>query len=385
MKLSTDRIRVSHQGTLPRPKALQDLFQAGSSAEADFKGQLPGAVAEAVKRQADIGIDMVNDGEFSKRGGFNQYVVSRLKGLETREIEPRGPGHGRSVTARDEKDFPGAFAAGVGTFRRTAGTNIVARIYCTGPLEYVGLEQTKEDIANLKAAVQGKDVEAYLPAIAPGTVEHWLWNEHYKSDEEFLFAVADAMHQEYKAITDAGLILQIDNPDLPDGWQIYPELSVADYRKYADLRVEALNRALKGIPEEQVRLHVCWGSGHGPHKNDIPLDDIIDIIMKVPAQAYSIEASNPRHEHEWRTFEKVKIPEGKILMPGVIGHVSDIVEHPRLIADRLVRYAKLVGREHVAAGTDCGIGSRVGHGEIAWAKLEAMVEGARIASKELWG
>ena len=384
MKLSTDRIRVSHQGTLPRPAKLQELFVAGESAEAEFQQQLPAAVAEAVKRQAQIGIDMVNDGEYSKRGGFNQYVVSRLNGLETREIEPRGPGSMRSVTGRDEKDFPGAFAAGVGTFRRAAGTNIVARIYCTGPIEYVGLEQTRQDIANLKAAVPGLDVEAYLPAIAPGTIEHWLWNEHYASDEDFLFAVADAMHEEYKAITDAGLILQIDNPDLPDGWQIYPEMSVAQYREYADLRVEALNRALRGIPEEQVRLHVCWGSGHGPHLNDIPLAEIIDLIMKVPAQCYSIEASNPRHEHEWRVFEKVKVPDGKMIMPGVVGHVSDIVEHPRLVADRLIRYAKLVGREKVAAGTDCGIGSRVGHGEIAWAKLEALVEGARLASQELW-
>ncbi|HLG69981.1 MAG TPA: cobalamin-independent methionine synthase II family protein [Chloroflexota bacterium] len=384
MKLSTDRIRVSHQGTLPRPAKLQELFVAGESAEAEFQQQLPAAVAEAVKRQAQIGIDMVNDGEYSKRGGFNQYVVSRLNGLETREIEPRGPGSMRSVTGRDEKDFPGAFAAGVGTFRRAAGTNIVARIYCTGPIEYVGLEQTRQDIANLKAAVPGLDVEAYLPAIAPGTIEHWLWNEHYASDEDFLFAVADAMHEEYKAITDAGLILQIDNPDLPDGWQIYPEMSVAQYREYADLRVEALNRALRGIPEEQVRLHVCWGSGHGPHLNDIPLAEIIDLIMKVPAQCYSIEASNPRHEHEWRVFEKVKVPDGKMIMPGVVGHVSDIVEHPRVVADRLIRYAKLIGREKVAAGTDCGIGSRVGHGEIAWAKLEALVEGARLASQELW-
>jgi len=384
MKRSTDRILVSHQGTLPRPADLQELFNAGLSAEAEFTRRLPSAVAEAVKRQVDIGIDMVNDGEYSKRGGFNQYVVSRLSGLQTREIEPRGPGHGRSVTARDERDFPGAFAAGVGTFRRTAGTNIIARIYCTGPVEYVGLDQTRSDIANLKAAVQGHNIEAYLPAIAPGTVEHWLWNEHYPNDEAFLFAVADAMHQEYQAITDAGLILQIDNPDLPDGWQIYPELSVADYRKYAELRVEALNRALRGIPQEQVRLHVCWGSGHGPHKNDIPLDDIVDIIFKVPAQCYSIEASNPRHEHEWRVFEKAKLPQGTMLMPGVVGHVTDIVEHPQLIAERLIRYANLVGRENVQAGTDCGIGSRVGHGEIAWAKLEALVEGARLASQALW-
>ncbi|MFI5269630.1 MAG: epoxyalkane--coenzyme M transferase, partial [Chloroflexota bacterium] len=200
----------------------------------------------------------------------------------------------------------------------------------------------------------------------------------------FLFAIAEAMHEEFKAITDAGLILQIDDPDLPDGWQIYPEMTVGDYRNYAELRVEALNHALRGIPEEQVRLHVCWGSGHGPHTNDIPLKHIVDLIFKVHAQCYSIEASNPRHDHEWRVFETVKLPEGKMLMPGVVGHVTNLIEHPQLVADRLVRYAKLVGRENVQAGTDCGLGHRVGHGEIAWAKLEALAEGARLASQELW-
>jgi 5-methyltetrahydropteroyltriglutamate--homocysteine methyltransferase len=193
------------------------------------------------------------------------------------------------------------------------------------------------------------------------------------------------MHEEYKLITDSGLSLQIDDPDLPDGWQMFPEMSVADYRAYAERRVEALNYALAGVPQEQVRLHVCWGSGHGPHANDIPLEDIVDLVLKVNAQVYSIEAANPRHDHEWRVWKHVQLPDGKSLMPGVVGHATDIIEHPRLVADRLVRYAGLVGKDNVIAGTDCGIGSRVWNAEIAWAKLHAMAEGAQLASQELWG
>jgi 5-methyltetrahydropteroyltriglutamate--homocysteine methyltransferase len=193
------------------------------------------------------------------------------------------------------------------------------------------------------------------------------------------------MHEEYRLIADAGLNLQIDDPDLPDGWQMFPEMSVDDYRRYARVRVEALNHALRGIPEEQVRLHICWGSGHGPHKNDLPLEHLVDLVLEVHAQVYSIEAANPRHAHEWRVWQHVKLPQGKSLMPGVAGHATDIIEHPRLVADRLVRYAGLVGKENVVAGTDCGVGSRVWNAEIAWAKFEALVEGARLASAELWG
>jgi 5-methyltetrahydropteroyltriglutamate--homocysteine methyltransferase len=200
-----------------------------------------------------------------------------------------------------------------------------------------------------------------------------------------LHGIADAMREEYRAIVEAGFLLQIDDPDLPDGWQMYPDMSVAEYRHYAELRVEALNYALSGIPREKIRLHVCWGSFHGPHENDIPLRDIVDIVFKVRAASYSIEASNPRHEHEWRVFENVRLPEGAVLIPGVVGHCTDFIEHPELVAERLVRYAKLVGRERVMAGTDCGLGPRVGHAKIAWAKLEALVEGARLASRELWG
>ena len=237
----------------------------------------------------------------------------------------------------------------------------------------------------MKAALAGIDgVEAFLPAVAPGTIEHWMENEYYQTDEEFLNAIADAMHEEYKAITDAGFLLQIDDPDLADAWQIHPEMSVPEYRKFAELRIEALNYALRDIPEESVRFHMCWGSYHGPHIYDIPLKDIVDLILKVKAQAYSIEASNPRHDHEWGVFEDVKLDDGKILIPGVTGHASDFVEHPELVAQRLVRYATLVGRESVIAGTDCGLGTRVGHPDIAWAKFEAMAEGARLATQELW-
>jgi 5-methyltetrahydropteroyltriglutamate--homocysteine methyltransferase len=373
MRRSTHRILVSHAGTTPRPSNTTDL---------------PAAVKEVVRKQAEVGIDVVNDGELSK-SNFTNYVRDRLGGIQpadkAAELSPR------NINARDLREFPEFFRSGGGGFGRnrpgagTAAVTFPAPMVVTGPITYVGESTVQSDIANLKAAVEGMDVEPFLPAVAPGTIEHWLYNQHYATDEEFLFALADAMHNEYKAVTDAGLNLQIDDPDLPDGWQMFPEMSVDDYRKYASVRVDAINHALRDVPEEQVRLHVCWGSGLGPHKNDIDLRDIIDIILRVKASVYSIEAANPRHQHEWRVWQDFALPEGKSLMPGVIGHATDIVEHPRLVADRLIQYAGLVGKEKVIAGTDCGVGSRVWNGEIAWAKFAAMAEGARIASKELFG
>jgi 5-methyltetrahydropteroyltriglutamate--homocysteine methyltransferase len=350
--------------------------------------RLPSAVGEVVRRQAVVGIDVVNDGELSKLN-FSHYARERLGGLE----QPTGGaahGSARNIVARDARDYPEFHALGGGRMRRAGtpvlpGSNVNPTVICTAPLQYVGKATTDRDISNFKAALQGLDVEGFLPAIAPGTIEHWLFNEYYKSDEEFLFAIADVMHEEYRAISDAGLNLQIDDPDLPDGWQMFPEMSIDEYRRYAMLRVEALNHALRDIPEERIRLHVCWGSGHGPHQNDIPLEHIVDLILSVKAQVYSVEAANPRHDHEWRVWQQVKLPEGKSLMPGVVGHATDIIEHPRLVADRLVRYAEVVGKENVIAGTDCGVGSRVFNGEIAWGKFAAMVEGARIATRELWG
>jgi 5-methyltetrahydropteroyltriglutamate--homocysteine methyltransferase len=393
MKRSTDRILVSHAGALPAPSDLQSMVAERPVPKDKISERLPSAVADVVKQQVGIGVDVVNDGELSKRqdggGGFSYYAMQRLGGLETREFSAEdSPANSRNITGRDAIEFPGFHQAVFGyrqqvvpQVRRATRPALLA----VEQLKYIGQADVESDIANLKAAMTGTDVEGYLPAIAPGTIEHWLFNEHYASDEEFLFGIADAMHDEYKAITDAGLILQIDDPDLPDGWQMFPNMTVPEYRSYAKLRVEALNHALRDCPRELVRLHVCWGSGHGPHVNDIPLEDIVDVVLETKAEMLSIEAANPRHDHEWRVWEKTPLPEGMSLMPGVAGHSTDIVEHPRLIADRLIRYAGLVGKENVIAGTDCGIGTRVAHPEIAWGKLAAMVEGAKLATSELWG
>jgi 5-methyltetrahydropteroyltriglutamate--homocysteine methyltransferase len=338
---------------------------------------LSAAVADVVRKQADMGIDIVNDGEFSKVRGFSEYVRERLGGLGPNPSQRK-----LSVLSRDARDFPG-FIAQKFPGQMNFGTATGAE--CVAPLTYTGAAITQTDIANLKAAMKGVNAEAYLPSIAPGTVEHWLTNKHYRTTEEFLYGIADAMSHEYKAITDAGFILQIDDPDLADGWQMYPDMTVAEYRKYATLRVDALNHALKNIPEEKIRLHICWGSFHGPHKNDLPFSDFIDIFLRGRAGSYSFEFANVRHEHEWRVWEGVKLPEGKTVMPGVVGHATDIIEHPRLVADRLIQFAKLVGKENVIAGTDCGLSARLSHAELSWAKLDAMVEGACIATRELWG
>jgi 5-methyltetrahydropteroyltriglutamate--homocysteine methyltransferase len=404
MKRSTNRIIVSHAGVLPRPNDLREMMAPGR--EADFHKRLPSAVKEIVDQQIKTGFDVINDGEFGKVGGFSGYPRQRLSGLELREFKPgEGPAP-HDVQGRDRRDFPefgklgfparaggppslgftqagGAIAGGGGTLAGTGPNRVM--VYCVGPIKYIGQEFYKEDIANLKAAMQGvSGVEGYLPAVAPGTMEHWLYNEYYKTDEEFLFAIADAMAEEYKAITDAGFILQIDDPDLPDGWQMYPDMSVPEYHKYADLRVEALNHALKDVPRELIRFHTCWGSQHGPHMDDIPLKEIIDLIFKIKAECYSVEAANPQHDADFHVFETVKLPDGASYMPGVVSHVSNTIEHPQVVADRLIRYANLMGRENVIAGTDCGMGSRVGHPEVCWAKFNAMVEGSRIATKALF-
>src|SRR6195256_2515565 len=314
MRRSTHRILVSHAGTTPRPADMTDL---------------PAAVREVVKKQAEVGIDIVNDGELSK-SNFTNYVRDRLGGIEPADAGTLARGlPPRNINARDLREFPEFFGSGGGGFGRgRAGAAIGGfppPMIVSSPITYVGEQTAKTDVANLKAAMQsiGSDVEAFLPAVAPGTVEHWLYNQYYRTDEEFLFALAEAMGKEYKAITDAGLNLQIDDPDLPDGWQMFPEMSVADYRKYAALRVEAINHALRDVPEEQVRLHVCWGSGLGPHKNDIDLGDIIDIILRVRAQVYSIEAANPRHQHEWRVWEGGKLPSGKAFLPCGVKQAPD--------------------------------------------------------------
>jgi 5-methyltetrahydropteroyltriglutamate--homocysteine methyltransferase len=388
MVRSSNGIICSHVGTLPRPDRLEELctrYELPSDDEA-FAALVPEVVTDVVRRQATLGLAVVNDGEYGKKGGFSYYIQTRLAGIEGRQANTPPP---RDITGRDARDFPGFYRAArtraVSAPRADSGRARVLNqpMFCIAPLQYIGHADARFDIDNLKAAASGLNVQPFLSAVAPGTAEHWLWNEYYKSDEELLFALADALREEYKAITDAGIVLQIDDPDLPDAWQMYPDWDIAEYRKYAEVRVAALNHALRGIPEDLVRLHVCWGSGHGPHKNDIPLRHIVDIVLKVRAGGYSVEAANGRHEHEWTIWEDVRLPDGKTLMPGVVGHASDIIEHPELVAQRLVRFAKLVGRDNVIAGTDCGLGGRTGHAEIAWAKLEALVEGARLASTRL--
>jgi len=383
MKRSTERILTTHAGSLPQPGDLAEMLRAKNSGQPYDREALArsvrGAVAEAVKKQIACGLDIINDGELGKPN-FSRYARERLSGFVERPARPEE--RPSTIFGRDIVEFPEYFQKRFGTMR---GGNMW-RVFCNAPLKYTGHAAAKADIENFKAALEGVKVEeAFLPAVAPGTLEHWLKNDYYPSDDAYLFALADAMREEYNAIVQAGFLLQIDNPDLPDAWQINSHMSVAEYRKYAELRVDALNYALRDIAPQRVRFHTCWGSYHGPHKYDIPLREIVDLILKVRADAYSIEASNPRHEHEWRVWEEVKLPEGKVLVPGVVGHATDIIEHPELIADRLVRYAKIVGRENVMAGTDCGLGPRVGDPRIAWAKFEAMAEGARLATKRLWG
>jgi 5-methyltetrahydropteroyltriglutamate--homocysteine methyltransferase len=383
MKRSIDRILVTHVGSLARPVDLMEMLVARNEGKpydtAALAVRTRQAVAEVVQKQLECGVDIVNDGELGK-SNFSRYTRERLSGFVERPADPNF--RPTSIFGRDMAEFPDYFNRG----GRTSIGHHARVFYCVEPLKYIGHDQVKSDIENLTAALQGKQFEdAFLPAIAPGTMEHWMKNEYYPTDEAYLFAIADAMHEEYEAIVDAGFVLQIDDPDLADAWQMHPEMSLTEYRKYQEIRIGALNHGLRDLPVDRVRFHVCWGSYHGPHKYDIPLKDIIDLILKVKAGAYSIEASNPCHDHEWRVWQETKLPGEKILIPGVIGHYSDFIEHPQAIADRLVRYAKIVGRENVIAGTDCGIGSRVGHPQVGWAKFQAMAEGARIATNELWG
>jgi 5-methyltetrahydropteroyltriglutamate--homocysteine methyltransferase len=380
----TDRILTTHAGSLIRPPELLEL--AGQDDRAAYEAELAEAVADVVRRQVEAGIDVVDDGEFGKESWIT-YLYERLSGIEERQV----PLEGRTILppSRDRQAFPEFYAELDAQFAKAVTSRVGKLWFCTGPIEY-DPSALRRDIARFRAALGNVDVaDAFLPVVAPASV-YWLRNEHYATEEELVYAVADALHQEYAPIVEAGFVLQVDDAVLIHEYDsiLARGGSVEEYRRWAQLRVDALNHALDGIPEERVRYHVCFGSWHGPHAFDPPLADVIDLVLAVNARYYLIEQANPRHEHEWRLWEDVELPEGKVLVPGVVTHHTNVVEHPELVAERLVRLAGLVGRERVIAGTDCGFAQsapvqRV-HPSIQWAKLEALAEGARLATERLW-
>ena len=377
MKRSVDRILTTHAGSLPRPADLLALARE----EPAYPARVRRAVADAVRRQADHGLDVVTDGEMGKPS-FITYVTDRLSGFE-RSPEPGAlPWAG----SKEATAFPEFYEP----MLRQSPNAAAPRFVCTGPVSYVGHAQVRADIENLKSALAGVRVEeAFIPAIAPSNVEGRQKNGHYKTDEEYLFAIAEAMREEYRAIVDAGFLLQIDDPRLVTYYILSPRSTVAECRAWAEVRVEALNHALRGIPRDRVRFHTCYSINMGPRVHDMELKDVVDVILKVRAGAYSFEAANPRHEHEWRLWETVTLPQDAVLIPGVITQSTVLVEHPELVAERIARFAGVVGRERILAGADCGFASFAGsteiHPSVVWAKLAALTAGAALASRRLWG
>jgi 5-methyltetrahydropteroyltriglutamate--homocysteine methyltransferase len=389
-----DHILTTHVGSLIRPPELVALVRAHENGEQldddAFRVTLRDAVAEIVRRQAEVGIDIPSDGEFGKTWTWAWYVRERLGGFEERPWGPEGERE-PSRTGYDRRRFADFYADYVRTQQSAPGVRQRGQWTCVGPITYVGQDAIRRDIDDLLAAAAAAGVrEAFLPVAAPASVMPVRVDEHYGSDEELLFALADALHEEYAAVVDAGLLLQIDDAFLATMYDtMVPPATLAEYREWAELRIEAVNRALRGIPPERCRYHVCWGSWNGPHTGDVALRDIVDLVLRVNVGGYSLEQANPRHEHEWRVWEDVALPEGKFLLPGVISHATNVVEHPELVAERITRLARLVGRERVVASTDCGFAqnpyiARV-HPSIMWAKLDALVEGARLATTTLWG
>ena len=392
MKRSTSRILTTHVGSLVRPPHLLEFARARRSGkgfdEQAYDQCLRDSVAEVVRRQVQAGIDIVNDGEFGKSTSWSLYVLQRLSGFELR---PSQPGANPFAKGADRERFQEFYAELEGGNERTWSNVTTQDAVCVGPIQYTGLDELQRDIANLKAALQGAQVEeAFLPVAAPASAIPDRKNEYYRNDDELVVALAQALRTEYRAIVDAGLLLQVDDARAAVTFdRMVPPASFDDYYRWLARHVEVLNHALEGIPEDRVRYHVCWGSWPGPHTTDVPLRRIVDLILKVRAGAYLIEAANPRHEHEWRVWKDVRLPDGKLLAPGVVSHGTNVVEHPELVAERILRFAGLVGRENVIASTDCGFAqeqfNRRVHPTIMWAKLEALAEGARIASEVLWG
>ena len=390
MKRSEDRFLTTHTGSLTRPAVLMEFARArqqGNVNEGAYRKQLAESVAGVVSRQAEAGIDVVNDGEFGKSTSWSLYALKRLGGIELRPAKVGGNPFDKGAERHLFKEFYEDLESSHDR-RWSVVTQFDA--VCVAPIEYTGLDELNRDIGNLKAAIKGLDVaEAFLPVAAPASAIPDRKNEYYKNDEECVVALAEALRTEYRAIVDAGFLLQVDDARAAVTYdRMVPPASFEEYYQWVERHVEVLNHALEGIPEDRIRYHVCWGSWPGPHVTDVPLDKIVDLILKVRAGAYLLEAANVRHEHEWQVWKDVKLPEGKILVPGVISHSTNLVEHPKLVAERLLRFASVVGRENVIAGSDCGFAQeefnqRV-HPTVMWAKLEAMAEGAKIATRELW-
>ena len=392
MKRSDRKILTTHVGSLPRPREMLLPLHAKESGEkydaASLEREIAAAVSAAVRRQTDLGIDIINDGEHG-RASFATYANTRIGGLE-RVMHP--PKH-ISRPTRDAIEFPAVYEEMRKMFgaRRalTGRPEDAVSLVCTGPIKYVGQDEVKADIAHLSAATAGMPAEeVFVTGISPTNLEMYFENKYYKSDQEYLFALAEAMREEYKAVVDAGFVLQVDDPRLITHYNRMPGMSLEENRKFIELRVEVLNHALEGIPEDRVRLHTCYSINVAPRVHDLEMKHYVDLMLKVRAQAYSIEAANPRHEHEWKIWKEFKLPDNKILIPGVVSHCVYQVEHPELVAERIERFASIVGRERVIAGTDCGFAtSRAGdelHPDVAWAKLKSLVEGARIATSRLW-
>ncbi|MBA2287042.1 MAG: cobalamin-independent methionine synthase II family protein [Ktedonobacteraceae bacterium] len=382
MKRSTESILTTHTGSLPRPDTLVQLMVAREQGKpvnaSTLADSVRTAVTDVVKQQATIGIDIVSDGEMSKIG-FANYVKDRLTGFD---------GESNPVVAQDVLDHPDVR---VRMFRRNEGKE--SRYFtpaCNGPITLRDQDAVHQDIANLKAALQQNQLsEAFMPAASPGTIAQVMQNNYYPTQEAYLYALADAMRYEYQAIVEAGFLLQLDCPDLAmQRHTRFANASLAEFRRQVQQNIEVLNHALTGISPEQVRIHVCWGNYGGPHHRDVPLKEIIDLLLTIQGNGLSIEAANPRHEHEWKVFEEVRLPAGKVLIPGLIDTCSTYIEHPEVVAQRLANFARTVGRENVIAGTDCGFGTFVGAGSVApsvaWAKLQSLTDGARLASRELW-
>lgn len=388
MKRSEHRVLTTHVGLLNPPREFEGIdadMRTGKAYDRDAYRRLRAeAVKQVVAGQAEIGLDVICDGELGKSRGF-PYYAQRVEGVAERPLRPGEVG--ATILQSRERETFGEFYAYLASIDRRRPTPPGKRLICNGPLRHRTLAPLENELEVFGESLRGLAFEeAFFPVIAPGWLDHFMFNEHYATDEEFVFALADILKPEYRRVVDAGYLLQVDDPGLPDAWPAFsthPGATLAGYRRYAAVRVEALNYALEGIPEEKVRYHLCWGSWNGPHMSDLPLKDIVDLMLKVRAQGYSIEAANVRHEHEWKVWRETRLPEGKILIPGVVSHVTNVVEHPELIADRIIRFAGLVGRENVIASTDCGMGYRT-HMQIGWAKLGALVEGARLASRTLW-